>query len=390
MRALGTALLLLPLLTAIVGEGRAQTPPAAVPAEAAQAAPSARQALKSASIYSVRGVPVEATADTTSKARDIAISRGQVEALRLLLRRLTLPEVWDQLPRVAAADVTALLVGIGLAKERSSATRYLAELTADFRSNAIRGLLRDSGLPYAETQAQAVLVLPVYEQPAGRQLFENANPWRDAWLGLAERRDPGSLYPIQLPDGDPADAAVLSPQQAIEGDRLRLSALGERYGTENLLVATARLEIDIERGGTPRLQVNATRYGQGEPSTLIDTYNATGAETVDDLMRRAAGLITDEMELQWKRETVLRFDAEALLSVRVPIADLSGWVELRRQLRAVPLVRELEIERLGRSDAQLRLHYLGDPEQLRVALGQRGLTLAEELGYWSLRPRGAR
>jgi hypothetical protein len=37
---------------------------------------------------------------------------------------------------------------------------------------------------------------------------------------------------------------------------------------------------------------------------------------------------------------------------------------------------------------RLDLKYVGDPAQLRTALAQRDLVLAEGEPYWTLRPRG--
>ena len=363
--------------------------PEAAPAAAPPAAPPQPAVTRSrgsrGDVFTVGGLSVEGEADSTVKARDIALARGQSQALRLLLERLTLPEDHERLPRPDFQQVAALVASLSVQRERSSATRYLAEMSVDFRNDAIRRLLRDLDIPYAETQAAPAVLLAVYTQGPTRMLFEPANPWAAAWRELALQ--PGRLFPIRVPEGSDAEQAIVSPEQAIAGDMVRLQALADRYGTGNVVVADGRLAIDFDRGGTPTFQFNVVRYGAGEPATLIDTVSAQGAETVEDVLRRAASQAADEMESQWKRENVLRFDEEDVLSVQAPFEELGDWVELRRRLRDSPIVRELVIERLSRGDAQLRVNYLGSPEQLRLALGQSGLALEQQGGYWTVRLR---
>src|SRR5690606_5999461 len=51
-----------------------------------------------ASLYSVPGVEVDATAESATLARDRALAGGRPEAWQRLFRRITPPSVWDQQP----------------------------------------------------------------------------------------------------------------------------------------------------------------------------------------------------------------------------------------------------------------------------------------------------
>src|SRR5580704_15909065 len=101
--------------------------------------------------FSVTGVAVDATAATASAARDTALADGQRKAFRQLLERLAAPADYGRLPHPSDAEIVPLVAGFQLQEERTSAVRYLATLTYSFRPNAVRALLRNAGIPFAET-----------------------------------------------------------------------------------------------------------------------------------------------------------------------------------------------------------------------------------------------
>jgi hypothetical protein len=63
---------------------------------------------------------------------------------------------------------------------------------------------------------------------------------------------------------------------------------------------------------------------------------------------------------------------------------LGEWLTIRERLESNAVVRRVELAALSRVDAQVILHYLGDPSQLTLALAQLDLELLEEDGFWTL------
>jgi len=346
-------------------------------------APALAAAQAPMSPYSV-AVPVDATAENAAKARDVAIADGQVRALAVLLRRLTPASAEVRLPKVSSAEAARLVQSFGVADERSSATRYLARLTVDFRRDAVRRLLRDAGVPYADTQARPALLLPVLERPGGRLLYEPDNPWRQAW---ALSQQSGRLYPVLLPLAGQEGVQTVKAADAAAGDAGALAALGRLYDAETVLLAIGKLALDMDRGGTPRLDVTLSRHGASAGPTIVQGYAAGGSETAEDLLRRAAGDLADQLDEQWAQDTALNFDSEQSLSVRVPLEDLATWVAVRGRLARVGMVATASPERITRRDLQLLLGFYGTPQQLALALAQSGLELSEDAGYWQLRLR---
>ncbi len=336
-----------------------------------------------ADLFTARGVAVDATEQTAAAARDVALGEGQQRALDIVLRRITLRADQARLPAPAPEEVAALTGGLQIEDEKTSATRYLAKLTVSFKKGEIRALLRRSGIPFTETRAKPTLVLPVLEQAGALLLFDDENPWLDAWAGLGPRDD--ALLPLTLPLGDLADLAAIGPAQALSGDEARLNAIGARYGVENVMVARGRLTRDVAAGGRPRVDVDLRRYGPAGAGVVVESFAAGPAQTLAGLLETAAGRIARRLEEEWKRETLLRFDTELVLSARLQIAALDDWIGMRDRLRRNAMIRRVELAALSRRDAQIVLYYLGQPSQLAVSLAQDDVELIDRDGYWELR-----
>ncbi|MCP5368736.1 MAG: DUF2066 domain-containing protein [Hyphomicrobiales bacterium] len=349
-------------------------------------------------VYEVRGVAVDVTADTAAAARAQALARGEQEAFRRLLQRLTMSQDHPSLPALTRAEVEPYLQDFSVAEEKSSSVRYLASLDYRFKRDRVRQLLIDHGLLFAETPSKPLLVLPVLESTggdttaeAGRDptrpmlLWDDPNPWRQAW-GLLPR-DPG-LVPLMLPDGDLDDIAAISAEQAVDGDVARLAAIGERYGAGVVLVAYAALNRGGAAGAGARLEVYITRYGTVEPGhTETLTFDEEPDEGADALLARAARAIARGVEDDWKRNNVVQAGAPSVLAVTIPITSLADWITVRGTLARVPILRKVDLVLLARDRARVNLHYQGQLDQLTVALEQIDLTLSPEGDRWVLTPR---
>ena len=338
--------------------------------------------------FSVIAIPVDASAETASAAKGPALAEGQRKALRILLQRMTLRADQDKLPRVDENMLNGLVRGIELADERTSATRYLARLTVRFNADGVRRLLRSARIPFTESLSRPVVVVPVFEQDDGsRVLWEaDSNPWRQAW---ADREIGDALVPILLPRSDVIDAGAVDARTAIAGDEARLAKFAQRYGTTDSLVALAALQGDSDR--PTAIQVTVQRHGGGaiylaETFSVAASATATGATLMAQAVKEVAARLDDG----WKQNTVIRFDAENSLSATVRFASLGDWIALRDRVGQVAGMQRVDVATMTNHDAQVVLHYFGNPQQLATVLAQRDLQLAEVGGFWTLNLASAR
>jgi hypothetical protein len=344
--------------------------------------PAAAQAPRSGSIFTVADVPVDATAASAAAARDQARLDGERRAFRILLERLTLAADRGRLPKVSDAQLPDLVRDFEVANERRSAVRYLADYTFRFRPEAVRSLLQSSSVPFTETMSKPVTVLPVLTRDATTVLWDDPNPWRDAW---ASRKSPGGLVPIVVPLGDAADIAALDAQKALAADADGIAAITGRYGGGDALIALARPNSNGE------IVTSAKRISGGAATDLPgETIRPNGDEKPNQVMARAVEQTVAALEEVWKRETLVATGGqEAVLTATVPLGDLADWVYVRQRLTGLAVVRRNDLIALDKHGATLEIHYLGDPGRLRLALAQRDLVLHQDGDNWTLARRGA-
>jgi hypothetical protein len=301
-----------------------------------------------------------------------------------LTERLTLAGDRERLPAVNDAALAALVQGIEIADERTSATRYIARLNVRFKPDGVRQYLRDAGVPYSETVSKPLLVVPVFESEGVRHLWDDANPWRTAW---AARERSAGLMRIILPLGDLADSIVMDADRALAGDAGALGALTQRYGLTDAMVAHAWLQGD-QAVDEPRVQVTLLRLRADGRETLTEVYAGGSFTDVAGVLNQVVDFIATRLEDEWKQATLLRPEAGSTLDVTVPLATMEEWLAVRERLESMAELRQVEVLALNRGGARVVLHYFGDPARLKVALAQRDLELAERGGAWTLRSLG--
>ena len=77
------------------------------------------------------------------------------------------------------------------------------------------------------------------------------------------------------------------------------------------------------------------------------------------------------------------------VAATVPLAGLASWVQIKRELTALPEVRWVAVGSFTQTRARVTIGHLGDLERLKAAVGRVGLELIEETDGWQLRPAGA-
>jgi hypothetical protein len=122
---------------------------------------------------------------------------------------------------------------------------------------------------------------------------------------------------------------------------------------------------------------------------VVRTFAAAGDESLDQLLRRAAAVLAQQVEDDWKRDNLLQFGRPAVLAVTVRIKSLGDWLVVRKRLTGVAVIRRADLALLSRAVVRINLHYIGESDQLTLALEQADLTLSREADEWILGLRPA-
>lgn len=343
------------------------------------------QAADRADVFAV-SVPVDATAANANAARDTAQLDGQKRAYVALLERLTLASDHARLPAPTDAILNDAVQAFEVANERRSNVRYLADYTFHFRPEAIERLLRDQGIPFAETPSKPLLVLAVLEAANGPVLWDDPNPWRDAWAHAAL---PTELVPLRMPLGEVEDVTAIDAASADKGDDPHLQAISANYGNGDVLVTRATMR---RAGNADAVDINTTRFVPSQPGgeqSWVTSFTANAGESDQDFLARAVARTIVQVEEAWKQANIIDYSQAGDLVVTVPASDLPSWIAVRSRLATIPSIQRMELIALDRQRALVALHYVGDTMQLRLALAQHNLDLTGDDPNWVLQRRGA-
>lgn len=331
--------------------------------------------------WRVTGVPVDVTAGDAVAARRMAIETGQREGLRTLMQRITATSDARRLPSVDTVPLGPLVRSYEITDERVGATRYTAKLNVTYNGEAVQALLRDRGIAFTPGEAPGLLLLPALLKDGNLILWQQDEPWHQALASAAAKE---RAINFLLPLGDVEDVTTLPPARALAHDTGAMARLAQRYGARDavLVVAEPRGTAAAPYSIVVRFSAGSGGLFDGDPPGL----DQVGASP--DLIQRAADQSVQRLVQAWKRQVLSQPEQGERLSLVVPLADLASWVQIRRELEAMPEVREVQVESFSRQRAQLGLTYVGEIGRLQEALARRGLQLGSESEGWQLRPVG--
>ena len=336
--------------------------------------------VRAADIYRIDGVPVDAVAESGVAAREQAIAGGQREGLTRLMRRLTSPAEHDRLPDVARLPVERYVNSFEIAEEKVGPNQYLGVINVSFIAAQVQGLLAGAGIPYVTRRSDTILVIPVTVAGGQAEAWTEISPWRDAWFTAIED---ATIVVVALPLGDLADIAAAPPGALVAGDPAVLESLGVRYGATTVIVATATAADPTLAGP---VAVELRRADDWAQPIFAATVEVPADGAVGTALEPVVGRAMLAIEDDWKLRTAAQAAAVSTVQATVPLADLAGWVQIRRNLTALPEVRWVTVDSFSQSRARVTIGHLGDLERLTGAVARAGLSLAEETDGWLLRP----
>jgi Uncharacterized protein conserved in bacteria (DUF2066) len=326
-------------------------------------------------------VKVDATAENAAAARTLARQDGQQRALTEVIEHLTGSADDSKLPKLDDKAITAMVDSFEVANEKMSSVRYLADYTFHFRKAKVRQLLRNAGIGFSESAEKPVVVVPVFQDGDKSVLWDDPNPWREAWAQLPAVSGPTRL---SMPLGGLDDLNVIDADQARSADPGALTAIAQRNDGDEALVASATAQR--QGGKLSGLDVRLKRYRLGQLTNSQSTSIAANpGENETDFMNRAVAAVAADIEHGMRPSS----DKEASLDAVVPIASLGDWVAMQQRLAAVPGIHKVDLLSLSRQQAKIAIKYVGSPDQLKSSLAGADLDLGGGDPEWRLSPAAA-
>jgi Uncharacterized protein conserved in bacteria (DUF2066) len=265
--------------------------------------------------------------------------------------------------------VERMIDGFSVRRESNSTTRYIANLDFSFEPGAVRNILNQFGLPYAEEQAPPVVLLPVMTE-AGGVKTGSANAWFEA-LEAVDTEHALAAIRLAAPRPDFAPGQIGKP-----GAPELLQTLRQQYRTEALVLALA--EVDAQH---TRMKLRLIGQDAVGDLYLERAYSVTGQD-VDQAAAFAAKVTVGVIEGRWKATRLASLGAPGgapadleTVALSVQFSGLKQWQAMRARLQKIPGLQGLDVKSLNARGASISVEFSGGAERLAQAVRSQGLAI---------------
>lgn len=332
-----------------------------------------------ADMFLIQNVAVDVTDENATIAREKAVAEAQERAFYLLLNRLTLPEHVESLPVLTPEDILNLVQNYSVSNEKTSSVRYIANVNIQFNPEMIQTFFQEYHMPYLTTSAEKHLILPVFMQDknASPLLWQENNPWLNVWR---KSKIDNKIVPIVIPFGDLTDMALLKEEDLTRTD-VDTTPLLKRYQVDAVLVLKVVADLELS-------QIQISVYPLGNQENIFGHFTLTLPlnDSLDNVLDQARQQTMQELEMNWRKENVARFDNPTSLVSVVPLNNLADWVRIREILNQNKLIKNYVVKAVRKDQAQIEIFFAGALGPFFSSLKKDGLFLSPSKGdLWSLR-----
>lgn len=319
--------------------------------------------------FTVGGIKVDATAQSAIEAQTKAINGGRAKAWQTLYRRLTKQQDWNKQPALDDATLQRLVRSYQARDQRSSTTRFVANMTYVFNANAVRRILQQTNVAYSDVTAQPILVIPL--APG----WSAQTPWTRAWK---DPRFARGAVPLVIPLADSIDMPALTSLRFDSAAWQDVEPIASRvHATEAylILVIPQRTQMLVKiRRLAPSGEVSI-------PDLTVPVPPKTPPDkSFGDVADAAASAIMES----WKSRSAIDFAKHGKLLASMHVNSLEEWAQIQQKVEAVSTVSDVNLVAIDIGEVRVAITYAGTTDQLNEQLARTGLALSNVNNEWRL------
>lgn len=314
--------------------------------------------------YIIKNVQVDVTGSSAFEARTKAMADAQRQAYNALLEKV-LPQHESSLPNLTDEQLDALVQSIEVQSEKNSDVRYLGTLTIRFNPKAVQQwFAQQNKTVVSPSLNKATVIVPVLVRHEKILLWEENNPWWQAWN---QKTDLDSET-LVVPMGDLQDLKNLSAKDALEGNIEAIRKMLIRYHADRMIIPI------LYEDTLSRLEIHHyTTEG------LVDRSAAVNFNTVEyapaALLPLAMAKVIDASTTAL--QTSLPYEPKTLHFI-VTFNNYPEWIDLQRRLESLEGVKKMTLHNLSLKQARVSLNCSSSETFLENQLKARGISIEQE------------
>lgn len=325
-----------------------------------------------ADLFSVEKMAVSAEGENAVEARELALNLAVEEAYPMLIRKVVLGDSANT--QASRDEISSMVQGLSIANERTTATKYTADVTVQFKQQAVKDFLKSRGVAFLDKTPPRFVIIPVYQEGESIKIFDVDSP-----LFTALKTTPldTSVYQFTIPYGDLEDVAVATPSVMQSEDFVALNKILERYKTDYALL------VNVVKTGNV-YKVSTTPYPENNSAGAEVLFAVSSpSQNYPGVMAQIMKKVTAEMEKKWRATLVQRSAAQSDMIVVLPINGLSEWTVLQKQLKSLPFVDKTDMQALYKNKVYVKIYFSDTMDNMLAKMDRAGFNLTSQFdGTW--------
>ncbi len=328
-------------------------------------------------------IEVDVTGKDAVDARNQAMEKGAVDALKDLLDKLSQPgQAQDILATLDSRKINKMVKGTEVLDEKISGNRYHAQLMISFDGEELSALIDKINQQAMDDRGSTVssfLIIPTYQEGNQITIWDKSNPWQAVWKNVGLENTSGDVI---VPYGDAKDNMTINSDNISSVIFSSLAPLTIRYGVTDIVIVQAKLTQQPDM----LLTVTKKRISRGRNEINILSYRADPQETRDLLLTRAArdivtGLQHKKTEELSVTQSVRGGDRNKIMML-ASISTMPSWTQLRKKISELPMVDRIEMLAISPKQVDMVVYYRGSPDSFARAILASNLRLIQNKDYW--------
>ncbi|NQY81682.1 MAG: hypothetical protein HRT36_01230 [Alphaproteobacteria bacterium] len=325
--------------------------------------------------YTVSGIPVDVRNRDLVAAKQQGLLEAKRRGLQALFARMA--EGGAELALPQGAELEAMVAQSQIRNETYGGNRYLAEVEFQFNPKIVRRYLQRLAVPFIETQAPPVRVIPVTRMLGIDEVPGSSTVAYNAWQELLRNPENAfSLVPLVLITED--DLAHLSPNAVREEGGSSPLAGAESF-IEDYIVRMEFFALQETWGQQQALAVRIVLFSRwGEPGLRATTRLRLAIGGGQVVWKPVLEWVQQQLNQHWLARLLQQVGNMSNVT-RLPIviytAQHDESIGLRRRLAEIRAISTLQIESLTPTKVMLTIIYRGSAENFQNQLVAKDLLL---------------
>lgn len=325
------------------------------------------------SVFSVSNITVDINAVSAVAARSQAIAQAHRIAFSNVFTKMVAREDWGLEPPLTNRELAALVSAVDVRGEKSSQTRYYAELSVTFDKDALLGVFKDAGVTFTDSETPPIILLPVAHYGGAQLLWSPDNVWRNAWMGSPTRAQ--SLVSYEMLDRTAATSSQVSALGIAHASPQQLITLIRGHQAGDIVIANADIQFDLV-SARYRATFDVRRGPQQAPFMAFDVVQQAG-EAPLKMLERAVVAIDQELSALWKRQLLAEYAQARDVRIEATFESPAQWQKMLNAFSQERRLRSVAVERLQLDSAFLTARFVGDYEPVREGMAGAGFILTQ-------------